>query len=82
VSGYVRPRLTDAQAGLLQLVIEHELNQLPGRTLEAVMLARADRAIVDAFVAREARARVRRERAAARVNRRGLVARVFSRGRS
>lgn len=54
MSGYVRPRLTDKQARLLQLVIAHELDTtLP--QLERGMLERAQAAIGDAFEDREDR---------------------------
>jgi hypothetical protein len=54
----VRPRLTDKQAYLLQLLIERELacgGQGDGPRLEVVMLGRAQKAIDAAFEAREER---------------------------
>jgi hypothetical protein len=58
VSGYLRPRLTDEQAGLLELLIEQELCRNGIRTLEMSMLSRALRAFDDA---REKRAQRREE---------------------
>lgn len=63
MSGYVRPRLTDQQAGMVRLLLEQRLAAVPGRTAEAGMLRRADAAIDVAFERREQR---REERAQAR----------------
>jgi hypothetical protein len=76
VSGYVRPRLTDKQAAVLQLVLDRELTA--HRPHESVILARVQRAIDDAFDLREQRRKLRAERVEA-LSRRGLLGRAFRR---
>jgi hypothetical protein len=84
VSGYLRPRLTDEQAGLLEVLIQRELHRDGIRTLEAAMLGRAQRAFDDAHDKREERRRVRAQRVQARegrLGRRGFLAAVLARPR-
>jgi hypothetical protein len=81
VSGYLRPRLTDEQAGLVELLIERELNRDGIRTLETSMLGRAQRAFDDAREKREERRRVRAQQVEARegrLGRRGFLAAVLA----
>jgi hypothetical protein len=82
VSGYLRPRLTDEQAGLLELLIERELCRNGIRTLEMSMLSRALRAFDDAREKREERRRARAQRVKARegqLGRRSFLAAVLTR---
>jgi hypothetical protein len=77
VSGYVRPRLTDKQARVLELLIDMRVAGGVSRSEEG-MLTRAQDAIYRAFEQREERRKLRRLRDEA-LSRRGLFARTFRR---
>jgi hypothetical protein len=73
VSGYVRPRLTDQQAQLQQLLLDRELADPRKPLFELGMLGRAQAAIDRAFDAREERREERQAREAAKQSRRQLL---------
>jgi hypothetical protein len=75
VSGYVRPRLTDKQARVLELLIDMRVAGGVSRSEEG-MLTRAQDAIYRAFEQREERRKLWRLRVEAS-SRRGLLARRF-----
>jgi hypothetical protein len=77
MAGYVRPRITDKQARVLQLVLDREL-AAGYRRHESVILARVQKAVDDAFTQREERRERRRARDEA-LSRRGVLSRTFRR---